>query len=98
MRRLAIILVFFTTSAASQQRSPEKLRPDSFSLAGEDLFVITQYQVTDYMHFAERDNVELPANLSTVHYYVDINGNTDSMNLADVNYLYLKAFNTPGVT
>lgn len=70
---------------------PEIQRPDSFKLDKKDLFTITEYMETEYQVFTDGDNT-LPANLSSVNYYVDINDKTDSSNIVDINYLYLNGY------
>ncbi len=67
-------------------------QPGFQALDQRDLFVITEYKKIEYQVFLDRDSLNLPANLSSVNYYVDINGQADSSNLVDINYLYLQGY------
>lgn len=66
--------------------------PEFFTLDERDLFVITEYKETEYQVFTDSDSLNLPANLSSVNYYIDINREADSSNIVDVNYLYLQGY------
>ena len=67
-------------------------QPETYSLDQRDLFIITEYQETEYQGFIGQDSLLLPANLSSVNYFVDINDRTDSSNMMDINYLYLHGY------
>ena len=67
-------------------------QPEAYTLDERDLFVITEYQETEYQGFMGQDSLLLPANLSSVNYFVDINDRADSSNMMDINYLYLNGY------
>ncbi len=96
MKTIYILLLIVSIGVKAQQvTSCSPLpgpAPDFFTLDEKDLFVITEYKETEYQTFLEQDSLNLPANLSSVNYYVDINGETDSSNLTDINYLYLQGY------
>jgi hypothetical protein len=95
IRYAFIILLLSALTGRAQDKSdcfmPETQKPDSFKLDKKDLFTITEYMETEYQVFTDGDNT-LPANLSSVNYYVDINDKTDSTNISDINYLYLNGY------
>ena len=88
MRLLGFIFILISITAKTQIVS----QPDSYALDQRDLFVITEYQETEYQGFMGQDSLMLPANLSSVNYYVDINDRADSSSLMDINYLYLNGY------
>ena len=96
VRYLFLLILVNALRGGAQSNSacfiPETQRPDSFKLDKKDLFTITEYMETEYQVFTDGDNT-LPANLSSVNYYVDINDKTDSTNIVDINYLYLHGYN-----
>jgi hypothetical protein len=67
-------------------------QPTAYTLDQRDMFIITEYKETEYQVFIDHDSLNLPANLSTVNFYVDINDETDSSNMMDINYLYLQGY------
>lgn len=95
MRLIFLILIFIGLHVNAQNSSCAALqgpRPDFYTLDEQDLFVITEYQETEYQEFQDQDSLNLPANLSSVNYYIDINGEADSSNVVDINYLYLQGY------
>jgi len=89
MRRLIILLFVLIGYTVEAQIISQ---PDAYTLDQRDLFIITEYKETEYQVFVDHDSLNLPANLSTVNYYVDINDQTDSSNMIDINYLYLQGY------
>jgi hypothetical protein len=96
MRAAILIVLIFTglgLNAQNNSCSPlPGLPPAFFTLDEKDLFVITEYKETEYQVFPDADSLNLPANLSSVNYYIDINGESDSSNVVDINYLYLQGY------
>jgi hypothetical protein len=92
---LLILMMFISLVGNSQMSSCSPLpglRPEFFTLDEQDLFVITEYKETEYQVFLDDDSLNLPANLSSINYYIDINGEADSSNVVDINYLYLQGY------
>lgn len=96
MRAIGLfILICISVGLKAQKSSCSPLPgppPDFFTLDEKDLFVIAEYKETEYQVFTDSDSLNLPANLSSVNYYVDINGEADSSNIVDINYLYLQGY------
>ncbi len=95
MRRIILLLFLFSFQMKAQNKRCSPLpeaKPDFYTLDQRDLFIITEYKETEYQVFLDRDSLNLPANLSSVNYYVDINDQTDSSNIVDINYLYLQGY------
>lgn len=88
MRVFIFIIILASYSVKAQIIS----QPEAYTLDQRDLFIITEYQETEYQGFIGQDSLMLPANLSSVNYYVDINDQADSSNLMDINYLYLNGY------
>jgi hypothetical protein len=85
---IGIVFLLLSCEVKSQIIS----QPSAYTLDQRDLFIITEYKETEYQVFTDHDSLNLPANLSTVNYYVDINDQTDSSNMMDINYLYLQGY------
>ena len=95
MRLFILILILITCRVQAQNKRCSPLpepKPDFYTLDQRDLFIITEYKETEYQVFLDRDSLNLPANLSSVNYYVDINDQADSSNIVDINYLYLQGY------